>query len=136
MLGANLDRDSVPGRPDSGSRVDGDEDGGWSERNAQDHVMSFMEFGENGVRSGGSCGDGDRAGNHDGEGLPLGTMPGADARSVRTERVARDAVTLDEGSCLPMIDVPPAYESGDFTPRDKKSPSATVGLGLRGMERE
>lgn len=138
MLGANLDRYSGPVGPDSGQRIDGDECGRRCERNAQDHVMSFMEFGENGVggRSGRLYGNGDMAGSHDGEGRPLGTMSGNYARPVRTERAARDAVILGEGSRSPMSDVPPVYESAGFSPRDKKSPSATMGLGLRGMERE
>lgn len=79
--------------------------------------MSFMEFGGEGVGGRRSSGE-------------------AYARAVSSGRAARADAILEEDSSSPASDVPPAYESEGFSPRDKKSPSATMGLGLRGMERE
>ena len=117
VLGANLDRYTVPTGSDGGQRVDGNGNGNGErrERNAQDHVMSFMEFG------------GEAMGGRSGE---------AYATAVQSGRAARADAFLVEDSFSPMSDVPPAYESGGFSPRDKKSPSATMGLGSRGMEGE
>lgn len=128
VLGANLDRYAVP-------TGNGDENGNGDEerreRNAQDHVMSFMEFGETGGRS-------DQLFRNYGIGHCAGdvghrrTMPEAYAEAVEAERAARQATILEEEDS----DVPPAYEAGGLSPRDRKSPSATMGLGLRGVERD
>lgn len=136
VLGANLDRYSVPTGPDAEQGRHGNEEanGGRRERNAQDHVMSFMDFEE-----GAGPGDGgDRLYRRygDGEEGPRVTMPEAYTRAVEGDRAARDEVLLEGDSFSPNSDAPPAYESGSLSPRDRKSPSATMGLGLRGMERE
>lgn len=110
MLGANLDRYSS----DAGLSAGEDGTGPEGRTREQDHVMSFMSFGntDNGATGGGN--------GHGG-----GAERGDDEDGV--VRRARGLSVLVEECGSPGNDVPPAYESGDYTSREEKSPSATMG---------
>lgn len=114
VLGANLDRYSVP----SGLDV---EKGKKSERNTGDHVMSFMNYDRGIGIMDWSVGAG---------------MVKEKSEGNHVERPVQVMTVLEEDSFSPMSDVPPAYdyEPGGVEAKDVKSPSGTMGLGLRGLD--